>query len=568
MASRTVTPTKLFTSRVCNVTPALLIPTPRTMQRSQSPYRQQHQSSSASPSSSSSWQFAYIKLKLALIFLSIAIVALFVSMSDPPLRRITAPQDGFEPPASPPHKERLFRLHHPTKKNRNNVQTPRRVVSQQRLQELEAQLEAEERLTRQIIDRYTQRHGTIDPYHLYDSGRRARLEAKESRRVDRTLDAELQRSSGRYEPPRRWDQRSFPDLSVVGFTRAGTSHLYKLLETHRDTLSSPYKEHCAASVALSVGSGANDAQDMSWQQKLYHWHDYYYRLRTGGISVKRSDRSEIRRRLEDVDEDEDESEEDEDRRKDGDENDSTYDDSADAITISSTKSRKKMTVNGCLNVTEFIYRARYVETTKNAKAFFIFRDPADWMWAAFNSFYDTDLEHPTYENGNVRLQATENYRSPELFHEFVLSDGRLKPGQFILHDLKKASVDGPRKVLAEMGNKNVIFLKNEDMMPDHVESSGFLEKLASVSGLALDGFDQEVVSSRTNCNAGQGLRTTCSEKHGKSRGVDSAYPVAQHRPMLEATRNLIYIMWNEECQVWAEEFGIVYEACLSAFAQE
>ena len=158
------------------------------------------------------------------------------------------------------------------------------------------------------------------------------------------------------------------------------------------------------------------------------------------------------------------------------------------------------------------------------------------------------------------VNETLHYRSPEVFHEVMLSGGKLIGSQR-MDDLREDSVIVIRRLLTLVGKNNLVILKNEDLTPDRVHArGGALDKISEATKLAKDGFDEETLHSRSNCNAHKGYGAKCTEESHKSGG----YPVTHNRPMLEATRRFIYLQWHAECKIWAEEFGIVYPDCLAA----
>ena len=229
----------------------------------------------------------------------------------------------------------------------------------------------------------------------------------------------------------------------------------------------------------------------------------------------------------------------------------------------------KQLVNGCMSTTDLEYRLQFnppspADPYNHPKWFLIFRDPADWMWSIFNFFYDDHLEDRPKANGWT--DETMHYRSPELFHEFILSGGLMKEGGLLkpshyMFGWREDSVEGARRLKAAVGDENVLFLKNEDMLPDKVESSGLLEKVSKATGLSISGFDPKYVHSKTNCGDQKGLKgELCDDRKEAPKG---GYTVSGNRPMLQATRRLIYMLWHEECQIWAEEFNIVYPDCLN-----
>ena len=121
---------------------------------------------------------------------------------------------------------------------------------------------------------------------------------------------------------------------------------------------------------------------------------------------------------------------------------------------------------------------------------------------------------------------------------------------------RRESVTNPRKLLGMFGTDNVLFLRNEDMLPSVVaKRGGVLDRLSEFTGLERRLFDQSVYSTVRNCN------DKAMESCGTSR--HSAYQKSGGRDMLPESRTLIYLHFLEECKIWAQEFGIEYPDCLN-----
>ena len=335
----------------------------------------------------------------------------------------------------------------------------------------------------------------------------------------RMFDGDSVESEPRYQAKPEWKVQvtadgeegigSFPSLNVVGQIKTGTSQLYNIFATHQDVLKIPgdEKEHCSFD---HYGTETQE-QDL-YEYAMFQWHDFYYRQKIAHAQYQHH-------------------------------------------------------VNGCLDVDDLELRYAYNPPAANTKFFFLVRDPADWAWAAYNFFCDHSSEE--FEPDDNWVDSTIHYRSPEAFHELVLSGGKLK-GSDLLTRLRKDSVWNLRRLRALVGEDNLIVLKNEDMQPHRIHQSrkdgkgSTLDYLARRAGLSKEGFDESILESRSNCNANKGYSERCQEEGDRSKGV--GYPVTQGRPMLESTRKFIYVQWYETCRIWAEEFGVVYPDCLSALS--
>jgi hypothetical protein len=312
--------------------------------------------------------------------------------------------------------------------------------------------------------------------------------------------AEKTKGDQRYIPEPDWIHKSHPEICIVGNLKTGSSQLYNIFATHRDVhkIKDDKKEHCSNNHL----SDDDDGPQSTYEYGLYSWHKYYYQQ---------------------------------------------YDD-------------KHPRVNGCVAWKQVERQLVYSPPNPKAKFFVLLRDPAEWAWAAYNFWCDEAWEEYDEKKDGNWVKESVHYRSPEVFHEVVLSGGKLRAFE-LLADLRADSVRSIRRLLALVGKDNLIILKNEDLTPDQIQlPGGALDRLSEATKLAKDGFDETILHSRSNCNAHKGFGATCTEESHKSGG----YPVTHNRPMLEATRRFIYLQWHAECKIWAEEFGIVYPECLAA----
>ena len=215
----------------------------------------------------------------------------------------------------------------------------------------------------------------------------------------------------------------------------------------------------------------------------------------------------------------------------------------------------KITVNACYWINDIEISWHYLRP-QGKKSIFLFRDPADWLFSAFNFWRIHEIDPEEY--GWVNEEGTVEYRSPEFFHELVASGNKTKWGVYSHEYYHTFTIRSPRKLLALFGRENVLFLRNEDMLPDVVDKKfGVLDQLSNFTGLDRSGFDPSSYSSIVNCNDNKGVNHVC----GKTRLA--SYASTGGREMLPETRMLIYLHFWEECKIWAQEFGIVYPDCLN-----
>jgi hypothetical protein len=324
-----------------------------------------------------------------------------------------------------------------------------------------------------------------------------------------------------YRPAPEWTaQNILPDISIIGFAKAGTSQLYHILTHH--AAATPFysenKEYCIRLPAplQDPRSWANEPRNedrrSQLQKSLYDWHQNLY--------AKSFER----------------------------------------------QSTKKKTINACLNERELWLSLHYLNATVRGtpdpqrKYVVLLRDPADWLWAVWNFWVDIGLDTKLHTLGSWATRKS-HYRSPELFHELVLSGHKTKAGNRLITGLRRQTVTNPRRLVALVGQENVLFLRNEDMLPAVVEKQdGLLDRLSIFSGLNRTLFRDDGMRTIRNCNEIKGAKSKCGNS------TNSAYEITGHREMLDSTRSLIYLHFRQECQIWAEEFGVTYPDCLKAAA--
>jgi hypothetical protein len=317
----------------------------------------------------------------------------------------------------------------------------------------------------------------------------------------------------RYKSSPSWTD-TIADLNIVGIPKAGTSQLYRILLSHSRVraLETKDKEFCmsrgphmakiAAYSRLPPNPSARPTPEQLVVQQ--HLHTFYQalhqRLHNRNMPVN------------------------------------------------------TMTVNGCLWPFDVELSYHYIRPT-NKKYLFLFRDPADWLWAVFN-FWQQEMLDTTYKPG-AWVKTGISYRTPELFHEIIASGEETRAGQRFVNLARDATMTAIK--LRHMVGSNALYLRNEDMLPERVaEPGGFLDRLSNFTGLERSAFDISTYSVMTNCNDAKGDRSKC----GTTRS--SAYAIAGGREILPETRALIYLRFQQECKLWYREFGIYYPECVHA----
>lgn len=302
----------------------------------------------------------------------------------------------------------------------------------------------------------------------------------------------------RVQPRDEWRESLFPDITVAGMMKSGTSQLYHILSSHNDT--EPLSE--TVEYPLHVPPDQfNISTQTKFQMDLFQFFA--------------KEESRLRSR---------------------------------------TKGR--VTFTNCLSPQDIILRAQYLRPKKRLRFIVLIRDPADWLWASWNFWIDTAMDEKA-PKVNDWADPSLHYRSPELFHEILMAGDRLASwGR--LSSFRSWTINLPRILIAAFGRKNVLFARNEDMLPANIlRKGGFLDRLSNFTSLDLAGFAEEATNTIHNCNDHKGNGVMCGTT------TNSAYAIAGNRAMLPETRKLAYLHFAAECKIWSEEFGIEYPECLN-----
>jgi len=306
-----------------------------------------------------------------------------------------------------------------------------------------------------------------------------------------------------HEPLMEWKSEPFltlPDINIVGIPKAGTSHLYEILSTHPNArpFKESRKEYCIYGMACSESAHTSRAKEI-----LFNWNEEQWQRQSA----------------------------------DGD---------------------QRKTVNGCLcfEHTGFLWTYIRPPPSGNKKTIYLFRDPADLIWASWNFWVDEHWDAIPSTKSNW-AQPGHHYRSPELFHEIIKAGDLSYSYRKYVGSHKYHMVCTVKNLLQIYGRENVLFLRNEDMLPTEIEKSGLLDKLSGFTGLDRDKFNSTMVHERTNCNDDKGATVECSNPT-----KTLAYEISGNRTMFPETRQLIYLDFLEECKIMKREFGVEYPECL------
>jgi hypothetical protein len=268
-----------------------------------------------------------------------------------------------------------------------------------------------------------------------------------------------------FQPKQEGDtNRAFPDISICWLPKAGSPQLHTILKNHADAVQyGKGKEQCTSRGTYRsifedwddepIDENRTTATDRQLQVQ-YQLYLYYERLLSGEISPS-------------------------------------------GVLVLDPSKRK--TVNACYWINDIEISYQYLRP-QGKKSIFLFRDPADWLWSAFNFWRMTDIDPKEFG----WTKQGEEYRSPELFHELVASGKQSKWGLYSHEYYHMFTIRSPRKLVALFGRENVLFLRNEDLLPllpavvD--KEGGVLDQISDFTGLDRSEFDPTTYSVVTNCN--------------------------------------------------------------------
>ncbi|CAE6915010.1 unnamed protein product [Symbiodinium sp. CCMP2456] len=175
------------------------------------------------------------------------------------------------------------------------------------------------------------------------------------------------------------------------------------------------------------------------------------------------------------------------------------------------------------------------------KLLFVVREPADFLWAAYNNWALPGEPKGNSQDGRTKMKT--HVRSPERFNELVLADGK-----------KEAWAPRANKITGQWFNQiknlkdvsaNLLFLKFEDLAGNLTDT---LPRMGSFFGVNASLFPSEVTDGYIKSLASLLARTPLSQISG-------------YRPMLCRTRRFIYSKTRDVCEE-LDSFGVHYSACL------
>ena len=221
--------------------------------------------------------------------------------------------------------------------------------------------------------------------------------------------------------------KSYPDINIIGFPKAGTSQLFRIFAGHpRIEATNPnLKEFCVHSVTRESNESGI--------------HLYEYRKQV-----------QSRRKL------------------------------FNSFTL---------LLNGCIGGGEEVLMNYKYIPSQEEKFILVFRDPADWLWSIWNFWTDAAFDNDPFTPGSW-TNPSKHYRSPELFHEIIASSGKLNVFNALLSRLRTYT-SSAKLLTELVEKRNILFLRNEDIDPSVILANGALKRMADFAGIEVSLFGKE-----------------------------------------------------------------------------
>lgn len=207
-----------------------------------------------------------------------------------------------------------------------------------------------------------------------------------------------------------------------------------------------------------------------------------------------------------------------------------------------------------LAVTDIFFFEKEMLVTRwpgQVKLLFVVREPADFLWAAYNFWVLTG------EPNGIQDDWTEkgkHVRSPEHFNELVLADG--KNESWAPRANKVTGLWFEQIKFVKDVTTNLLFLKSEDFTDD---LEGILAKMGSFFGVPASLFPDKVAHTHTNSQ--EVLNQRGPQQFTSKKVKPGLYEISGRRPMLCSTRRFIYSKTRDVCEQ-LDSFGVHYGACL------
>jgi hypothetical protein len=194
--------------------------------------------------------------------------------------------------------------------------------------------------------------------------------------------------------------------------------------------------------------------------------------------------------------------------------------------------RRATVLQSCIQ-SETVHALHSMVPMLTTRVLYLQRDPADLFWSTYNLLQGDVGTRLSYEHFH------------EHFHEIVMSRGELSGGVSDWRDYMGLHEMG--RLRNAFGEENVRFFRSEDL-----RSPPQMELLFKFVGLDIDFLSVDIRNGVTNT---QGFLSPFPRARG-------TYAISNYRPMLCATRELIYSHARRACFELQATFGLRYPACL------
>ncbi|KAL3917563.1 MAG: hypothetical protein SGILL_004652, partial [Bacillariaceae sp.] len=297
-----------------------------------------------------------------------------------------------------------------------------------------------------------------------------------------------------YQPKKEWKDKHFPYINILGLPKAGTSHLYQILTTHAQM------------------SRFSEAKEFYFNMDPSHMEPIMDMSRGEKLGTPESNEF-----IQDF-------------MKLSNDSNRQY--------VEEALYNRKWTVNGGLDPRFTLLQSQYLGRHDTAKYIILLRDPADWLWAGYNFWLHPEHEDALPAAFNDWASAPLQYRSPEMFHEYMRAGERNWFTRDLLGKFRDSARNTLQMLLASTSKENILVLKSEDFAPHKVKETGVMQKLGKFLDVSEDLFDDDVVFSYGNCGDAKGESSKCTK-------ATNAYKITGRRSMFEETRDLVYLQFAE-----------------------
>lgn len=187
------------------------------------------------------------------------------------------------------------------------------------------------------------------------------------------------------------------------------------------------------------------------------------------------------------------------------------------------------------------------------------------MWAAFNFWcmegFDIDCVGGAWSGGLAGERAV--YRTPELFHELLIAQSKgataLAPPFFTNPLIDALSFFKEIQFYeATVGKDNVLVVDSNDLQHN---PHATWHKISAFAGLTAKHPRLTHFQARRYNTQNAYKDRGASNVKNASDHMPGLYAASDHRPMMDATRQLIYKAWHEECTSLNAKYGLALKAC-------